>query len=101
MMSDPLALLVTCQDRLIAALDSRSPDEIAVASAALAEAVASFTTSSATIVPARDRADLDHAARQCEAARMRVNILSDWTRQRIAKLAELRSGAPQLTYHRR
>lgn len=101
MTSDPLAQLIDCQDRLIAALDSRSSDEIAAASMALAGAVATLKKSSAALVGRQDRAGLDHATRQCEAARLRVNILSDWTRQRIGRLAELRSGAPQLVYHRR
>jgi hypothetical protein len=41
-----------------------------------------------------DEGRLDHALRQAKAARIRVNILSDWTRQRIDQLSEIRSGAP-------
>jgi hypothetical protein len=37
---------------------------------------------------------MDRALRKADAARIRVNILSDWTRQRLDRLTELRGGQP-------
>ncbi len=100
-MIDAIQLVISAQTRLIAALDERVPDNIVAATSDLAAAISLLKASQTHGVAAQAIAQLDHAARQSEAARTRVNILSDWNRQRIDRLAELRGVAPRLVYQRR
>ena len=86
-----LERVVACQDRIIEALDMRDADAIETAAVELAGVLQELAASGA--VRGVDQARLDHALRQAKAARIRVNILSDWTRQRIDQLSEIRSGA--------
>ena len=92
--------LMACQDRMIAALDGRCPDAIATATADLAHAIVAAKQTGLPEHGQSAREHIDHALRQNDAARMRVNILSDWNRDRSARLAELRSGSPNLAYRR-
>lgn len=95
--SDPVENVIAAQSSLIAALDARSPDDIVAATTRLAEAIALLNEHNAN---RQDLAKINHAIRQSEAARMRVNILSEWNRQRIDRLAELRGQKPQFAYRR-
>lgn len=92
--------LVACQDRMIAALDGRCPDAIATATADLALAIVAAKQTGLPEHGQRDRERIDHALRQNDAARMRVNILSDWNRDRTDRLAELRGASATLAYRR-
>ncbi len=83
-MSATIEDIISCQSRLLTALDARNVVEIETETATLAHLIASLRDAPA------DAARVDHARKQSEAARIRVNILSDWTRQRIDRLAELR-----------
>ena len=87
-----LERVVACQERFIEALDARDAEAIETATIELAGVLQELAASGA--VRGVDQARLDHALRQAKAARIRVNILSDWTRQRIDQLSEMRSGAP-------
>jgi hypothetical protein len=85
--------LLACQKALIAALDARDADVIEQASRQLAFAVANSQNYDAWHSSAGARVKLEHGLKQSNAARTRVNYLSEWTRQRIDRLNELR-GAP-------
>jgi hypothetical protein len=98
--SDLFADLIAAQTHLIEALDARLPDDIVAASANLADSVAKLKARAAEPIGTNSTAMIEHAIKQTDAARMRVNILSDWNRQRIDKLAELRGGKPRLAYTR-
>jgi hypothetical protein len=97
MASDPVGDVIAAQSSLIAALDARSPDDIVAATTRLAETIALLKAQNAN---QQDVSKIDHAMRQSEAALIRVNILSDWNRQRIDRLAELRGQKPQFAYRR-
>ncbi len=101
MMSDPIEQIVAAQTRLIAALDLRIPEDIVAATSELAAAISAFKSSEGSIIGAEALSRIDYAGRQGDAAQARVNILSDWNRQRIDRLAELRGGGPRLVYNRR
>lgn len=90
-MSGYLEHVMVCQKRLIDALDARNAAAIEAATTELADALSALGTEGAVygVEPQR----LDQARRQAEAARVRVNILSEWTRQRIDRLAEIRTGS--------
>jgi regulation of enolase protein 1 (concanavalin A-like superfamily) len=89
--------VLLAQDKLLAALDARDVAAIEQASQALAEAVVRAKSSDWGAAPQEAQAHLDHGLRQNEAARVRINCLSDWNRQKIDRLAELR-GSPA-NYH--
>ena len=94
-MSATIEGVIACQSRLLAALDARAVEAIENETAALARLLAALK--GAPSEPSR----IEHARKQTEAARIRVNVLSDWTRQRIDRLAELRgqpSNKPVGTY---
>jgi hypothetical protein len=94
-MSPALEKVIARQDELIGALDARDAAAIEAASLELADALRTLGAEGAVYgVEARR---VEHALRQCQAARIRVNVLSDWTRQRIDRLTEVRSGS-SLTY---
>lgn len=89
-------------DALVVALDGQDAGAIVAASEALATAVILFR---ATPIPAgseaRARLLIGDVLKQLEAAAIRVNILKDWTRQRIDRNHALRGSAPRgvaLTY---
>lgn len=78
-------------DTLVAALDGQDPGTIIAASEALATAVILFRNSQ---VPAgsehRARLLITKTLGQLEAATIRVNVLKDWTRQRIDRSHAIR-----------
>lgn len=89
-------------DTLVDTLDGQDAGAIIAATEALATAVilfrgASFPTGS----EAHARTLITRTLAQLEAAAIRINILKDWTRQRIDRNQQLRGIAPQgsvLTY---
>lgn len=95
MMAADLEHVIDCQQRLIEALDAREVEAVEIATGALSRALAKLQSSGAVYDVSETR--LRHAMNQAAAARIRVNVLSEWTRQRIDRLAEIRSG-PSATY---
>ena len=94
-MARSLEHVIDCQQRLIEALDARDAAALEDATLELANALGALNANGAVydVEPTR----LGFAMKQAQAARIRVNVLSDWTRQRIDRLAEVRSG-PSATY---
>lgn len=90
--------LISCQDALIAALDARDAEGIEKATADLAAAIHTVKAQDVWRTATGGREKVDHAIKQSDAARIRVNYMADWTRQRIDQLSELRRGAPSMTY---
>jgi hypothetical protein len=90
--------LITAQATLIVALDRRDADAIETATKALGAAVAALRSQDAWRESGDMRERVSHALKQTDAARIRVNYLSDWTRQRIDSIAELRGGISAQTY---
>ncbi len=87
--------VIACQARLLEALDARAVDTVEIETKTLARLLSSLSDGSMS------REGLELALKQTEAARIRVNIMADWTRQRIDRLAELRGnadGRPAGTY---
>ncbi|MBL8652195.1 MAG: hypothetical protein JNL35_17535 [Sphingopyxis sp.] len=83
-------------DALVAALDGHDAGAIISATEALATAVILFRSSK--VPPGREehaRMLTDRVLRKLEAAAIRVNILKDWTRQRIDRNHQIRGTAPQ------
>jgi len=82
-------------DALIGALDGHDAGAIIAATEALATAVILFR---GTAIPPgsehRARALIGQTLGQLEAAAMRVNILKDWTRQRIDRNHDIRDTRP-------
>lgn len=91
-MSEMLERVIARQEQLINALDARDANAIEAATVELADALRTLGAEGAVYKIAPQR--VDHALRQAQAARIRVNVLADWTRQRIDRLFELRSGTP-------
>lgn len=94
-MATELEHVIECQQRLIEALDARDAAALESATAHLSEALAGLRANGA--VYGAEPARVNHAMKQAQAARIRVNVLADWTRQRIDRLAEVRRG-PTATY---
>jgi hypothetical protein len=86
--------IVEQQAALIAALDAGDADAILAASDRLAAKLEVFRTHSTTINPEK----IGYALKQANAASIRVNYLSHWTRQKIDRLAQHRGQKPVLTY---
>jgi hypothetical protein len=84
--------MIACQAAMIAALDSNDAAAIERATSALADAVGGLRKPGAWHDNEEARTMLDHAIKQSEAVRMRVNCLSHATRQRIDRMAVLRGG---------
>lgn len=89
-------------DALVGALDGQDAGAIIAATEELATAVILMR---GAVVPAgseqRARALITRTLAQLESAAIRVNILKDWTRQRIDTNHQMRGIAPQgaaLTY---
>jgi hypothetical protein len=98
MTSASVEAVISAQQALIAALDGRDAAAIVNATHALAETVAMLRAQDGwrESRPLRDR--ISHALKQSDAARIRINYLADWTRQRIDSIAELRGGGLPPTY---
>ena len=82
-------MLIDRQAALIKALDSGNISEIENATQEMASAVKAVRAQSVW----HERSELDrlnYAMKQTQAARIRVNYLSDWTRQKIDQFADLR-----------
>jgi hypothetical protein len=94
----PLKALIAAQADLIGALDSQDAVAIETATLALQERVAAMRNPGAWRDGPEAQAQLDHALKQSEAARARVNILSLWTRQKIDRLTEIRGSEPGMLY---
>jgi hypothetical protein len=90
--------LIICQDALIAALDARDPEQIEAATADLASAVQRVKAQEVWRPGDGERDQLNHALRQSDAARLRVNYMANWNRQRIDQLNILRRGGATTTY---
>jgi hypothetical protein len=90
MNSATLDRVISCQDALLAALDARDIGAIESASVALATALAEARNADSWRDSGTLRQKVDHASKQATAARIRVNCLSQWTRQRIDRLNGLR-----------
>lgn len=89
-------------DALVGALDGQDAGAIIAATEALATSVILFRGARVTEgSEGRARALIEAVLGQLEAAAIRVNILKNWTRQRIDNTHQLRGGAtrgPALTY---
>jgi hypothetical protein len=99
-MTSPLETVIAIQQALIAALDARDVSGIETATAGLQAALCALKSDGAVHADAATIAKLGHARKQSEAARIRINVHADWTRQRIDRLAELRGGGPALHYRK-
>jgi hypothetical protein len=97
MSAQSIETLIDRQAALIAALDSGDISAIELATQEMASAVEAVRAQDVW----HDRSALDHlnhAMKQTHAARIRVNYLSEWTRQKIDQFAELR-GVKMLSSH--
>ncbi len=90
-------LLIDAQNALITALDSGDVAAIETATRHMAHAVEGVRTQDAWHDP-DSIDDLNHAMKQTQAARIRVNYLSDWTRQKIDRFSEIRGGVRATKY---
>ncbi len=91
MSATAVKLLIDAQNALIAALDDGDVAAIETATQQMAQAVEGVRTQDAWHDPSAVE-DLNHAMKQTQAARIRVNYLSDWTRQKIDRFSEIRGG---------
>ncbi len=91
-------LVITCQDDLMRAIDARDVAAVEVATMALHSAVEKARAVSIVRDTGVERSRVEFALKQSDALRMRVNILSNWTRQRIDRLAEIRGFQAPDTY---
>jgi hypothetical protein len=87
--------LVSCQDALMRAIDARNVTAMDAASAQVAKAAREVQ---AAPLCREDLDKLQHALNQTTALKMRVNTMTDWTCQRIDRLAELRGQTAPPTY---
>ena len=80
-------------DTLVGALDGHDAGAIIAATEALAAAVVPLRDADISRENAsRAQSLIGHTLAQLEAAAIRVNILKDWTRQRIDKTHAIRGG---------
>jgi hypothetical protein len=82
--------VIICQRDLLTALDARDVVALESAAAALAVAVSLAKAEGPAEHDLNARDQIDYSLKQNEAARIRVNYLADWNRQKIDRLAELR-----------
>ena len=85
-----------CQAMLIAALDAGDVDAIEAASASLSAAAKELRGHRGGV----DRSLLELGLKQADAARIRVNYLTAWNRQKIDRLAEYRGQSSPHIYAR-
>lgn len=90
--------LISAQGALIDALDARDAGQIEDATRALEQMLGEMRARDSWQDTRETRESVGHALKQTTAARIRVNYLSDWTRQRIDSLSELRGNIPPQTY---
>jgi hypothetical protein len=96
-----IELMIARQDDLVRAMDARDLDGIEKATRALAQCVEQFGSVSGVRDTGHERAQVEHALKQSNALKMRVNTLTGWTRQRIDRLAELRGQPAPNAYENR
>jgi hypothetical protein len=89
--------VIAAQAGLIAALDVGEVAAIEAATATLAQLLVAMRSSGAVANVRREH--VDHALKQTDAARTRVNYLADRTRQRLDRLAERRGSRRPPTYN--
>jgi hypothetical protein len=82
--------VIQAQKKLIAALDAQDVDAISAASEELAALLDVLRVDGAWYATSSARYKIEFALKQTNAARMRVNYLSNWTRQKIEMLFSLR-----------
>jgi hypothetical protein len=87
--------LICCQADLIRALDERDIEAILAAAHALSDAVENARWGSERH---GDAEQLEYAHKQSTALKIRINTLSEWNRQRIDRLGELRGIPKSDTY---
>ena len=89
MSSPALEVLIERQAALIAALDKGEVSAIELATQEMGHALQAVSNQNAW----NHRSDVEqisYALKQTHAARIRINYLSEWTRQKIDQLADLR-----------
>ncbi len=91
--------LIACQAALIAALDGRDAAAIERATSMLADATGKLQHADMRVDETAARKRIDHGLKQVTAAKIRVNALSYWTRQRIDRMAELRGKPMSSNYN--
>lgn len=79
------------QEELIAALDAQDATAITLAAEGLAAAVALAKNAPPAHAEPQMREKIGEALQQANGAAIRTNYLLHWTRQRIGRIAELRS----------
>lgn len=89
--------VIDAQAALIAALDAGDVAAIEQATASLSQLLSGASRGGAVVAVRAGR--IDHALKQTEAARTRVNFLADRTRQRLDRLAQRRGGQRPPTYN--
>jgi hypothetical protein len=92
--------VIEWQRKLIATLDTNDVEGIVEASEQLARHLRILQGGGAWHATDVAREKIDYALRQTTAARMRVNYLTDWTRQKIEMLRRLRGGEPRSRYEK-
>lgn len=95
---DQIEAVIAAQGALIAALDAANVDAIEAATRDLSAVIESVRRSGSIRASGGTKARVDHALKQGDAARMRVNYLADRTRQRADRLTAARGGARAATY---
>jgi hypothetical protein len=90
--------MVAAQTALIAAIDARDANAIEQATAALNQAIIQMRAQDVWHDGNDLRDRIGHALRQNDAARIRINTMTEWTRQRIDGIARLRGAEPVHTY---
>jgi hypothetical protein len=89
--------VIAAQAALIAALDAGDVAAIEGTTTTLSRLLSAIRSSGAPTGVRHDR--VDHALRQTDAARARVNYLADRNRQRLDRLAERRGARRPSTYN--
>jgi hypothetical protein len=97
-MSAEIETLIACQSALLDALDAGDVAAIEDTTARVAAAVAAVRARGGWTDGAPEKDRISHALKQAEAARTRVNFLTDRTRRRIERLSELRGQRIVQTY---
>jgi hypothetical protein len=97
-MSAEIETLIECQTALIAALDAGDVAALEDATARVAKAVAAVRAQGGWTESGQAKDRIGHALKQAEAARTRVNFLTDRTRQRLERLHQMRGERVVQTY---
>lgn len=87
--------------RLISALDGRDPHAIELANQGLTLSVDRLRALGGWRDTYEELTKLEHALAMAEAARVRVNLLSDMTQRQVEMLIKARENAPESTAYNR